>query len=209
MLTKQKIHKLYLLVSALVILHGTMLFMLVDGQLQIEYFGFFTVISNLLVAVVFIIMLAAYNKRTMFWHYVLMSMLMSISATALTYNLVLVPVGGSNMVFSDYPNFVIHLLSAILVFGNYFIFEKKGIFKFSHVRAGLIIPFVYYLASLSIGYIIDSYPYFFMRPDVVGWPMVFIIFGALMGLLFLFGYLIMAFDRGLYKRILNSGKVQR
>jgi hypothetical protein len=199
MLTKQKLHKLSLLVSAGIVFHGTMLFIIVDGILRFDYLMFFTVISNLLIVIGFLIKLISYGQEGKFWYYILMSMLMSISATALTYNLVLVPFGGSNIAFSSYPNFAVHLFSVVLVFINYLFFEKKGMLKFSHVLAGLVVPFVYYLVFLSIGHIIDYYPYFFMRPDVVGWPMVFILFGVLMGLLFLFGFLILLLDKWLYK----------
>jgi len=197
MVTKQKLHKLCLLVIVGIVLHGTILAMIIDGQLRLDYLRFFTIISNLLIVIGFLVMLVLYDKKGTFWYYISMNILMGISATALTYNFVLVPFGGSKIVFSDYSNFITHLFSAILVFFNYIAFEKKGLFNFSHVLAGLVVPFVYYSVFLSIGHIIDFYPYFFMRSEVVGWPMVFVLFGILMGLLFLFGILILLLDKWL------------
>ena len=195
MLTKHGLHKLFLLAGAIIVLHGTLLVMIVDGQFRVGALRFFTIISNLLVSIGFALMLVLYNKRGAYWHFILINVMVSISATALGYNLVLVPFGGANTILSDYPNFATHLLAAVLAVMNYIIFEKKGFFRLRHILAAMVIPFLYFVIFLSIGHIIDFYPYFFMNPHVIGWPMVFVWCGVMFVFLFLFGLLILLLDR--------------
>ena len=200
MLSKQKIHKAYLLLSAIVVLHGTLLTMIDDGQWNIDRLRYYTVISNLLVAVGFLLILVLYNSKGALRYYISYSMLICIALTALTYNGILVPLAGANIFFSDYPNFATHLFSALLVFINYLAFEQKGMFTFKHILAGAVVPALYYVVFVSIGPIIDFYPYFFMAPPLIGWPMVFVWFGCITIGLFILSFLLVLFDKGLGKK---------
>ena len=202
MFTKQKIHKLFLLVSALVVLHGTILIMSHQtGMFDAGAFRAYTVLSNYLVVIGFIPMLVLYNSKSKFRSYISASVLVSITITGLVYNLILVPVmPEAEMVFSYYSNFVTHLLSMLLVLFNYFFFEKKGTFSFKHILAGMAFPFTYWVVFVSIGGIIDYYPYFFMNPTEIGWFMTFLWFLIILVVITVLGFLLVLFDKSIAKK---------
>jgi len=196
MFTKQKIHKLFLLVSALVILHGTISIMSRGGSFDVGAFRAYTVLSNYLVVIGFLLMLVFYNSKGKFRSYISASVLISITITGLVYNLILVPVmPEAEIVFSYYSNFVTHLLSMLLALFNYFFFEKKGTFTYKHILAGMAFPFFYWLVFVSIGGIIDYFPYFFMNPTEIGWIMTFVWFAIILIVVTVLGFLLVSIDR--------------
>jgi len=202
MFTKQNIHKLYLLVSSLVVLHGTILIMSHQtGSFDVGAFRAYTVLSNYLVVIGFMLMLVLYNSKGKFRSYISACVLVSISVTGLVYNLILVPsIPEAEMVFSYYSNFVTHLLSMLLVLFNYFFFEKKGTFTFKHILAGMAFPFIYWVVFVSIGDIIDYYPYFFMNPTEIGWIMTLIWFAIILLLVVVLGFLLVLYDKNRVKK---------
>jgi len=196
MLTKQNMHKAYLLISALVVLHGTILIMSAGGSFDVLAFRMFTPLSNYLVVVGFLAMLVLYNSKSKLRSYISAAVIVSITVTALVYNLILVPVvPEAEMILSDYPNFATHLLSALLVLFNYFFFEKKGQFTFKHVLAGMAFPFAYWAMFVSIGGAIGFFPYFFMNPTEIGWAMTFAWFAIILAVIAVLGFLLVLFDR--------------
>jgi len=101
----------------------------------------------------------------------------------------------AEIVFSYYSNFVTHLLSMLLALFNYFFFEKKGTFTYKHILAGMAFPFLYWLVFVSIGGIIDYFPYFFMNPTEIGWIMTFVWFAIILIVVTVLGFLLVLFDR--------------
>ena len=206
MIAKQKIHKLYLLVSALVVLHGTILLMGGHiGSFNVKAFRAYTVLSNYLVVIGFLLMLVLYNNKGKLRSYISASVLVSITVTGLVYNLILVPVmPEATMVFSYYSNFVTHLLSMVLALFNYFFFEKKGTFTFKHILAGMAFPFAYWIVFISIGEKINYYPYFFMNPTEIGWLMTFVWFAIILTVITALGLLLVLFDKRRSKKEIVS-----
>ena len=197
MFTKQKIHKLYLLVSALIVLHGTILIMSRQtGSFDVGAFRAYTVLSNYLVVIGFLAMLFLYNNKSKLRSYISVCVLVSITITGLVYNLILVPVmPEAEMVFTYYSNFVTHLFSMLLALFNYFFFEKKGTFTFKHILAGMAFPFVYWIVFVSIGEMINYFPYFFMNPTEIGWLMTFVWFAIILAVVTVLGLLLVLFDK--------------
>jgi len=165
------------------------------GQFHPVALKFFTIQSNLLVVISFVQSFAVYNRKCVFRPYLAVSALVSITVTGLVYNFVLVPFGGAPMIFSDYANFVTHLLSMILALVNYFVFERKGNLTYRHMLAGMIFPIVYWIVFMSIGGAIDFHPYFFMNPAYIGWPMTFVWFGIIAVVFALLGFSLVLFDK--------------
>ena len=205
-LTKEQLHKLYLAGCAALITHGTIFFMISDGQFHPHRFMYYTVLSNLLVAVGFMFMLATCGSKSQVRGYVSIGFLLPITTIGLVYNLVLVPFGGASMILSSYTNFLTHSLSMALALVNYFAFEKKGLLKYSLIPAGLAFTFVYWVVFVSIGPIIDFALYFFMRPNEIGWHMVFAWLFLLLIVLGAKGFLLVWFDRRRGKRAAPSAR---
>jgi hypothetical protein len=197
---KQTIRNIYLLISSAVVLHGTSLVMIVDGQFYPNSLRYFTIISNLLAVAGFLLMLILQNKKEVLRPYIISVMMIGIFTTSLVYNFILVPISKADIVFSSYSNFIIHLFSAVLVLAEYLIFEKKGMFTLRHILAALAVPAVYYVVFLSIGSIINFYPYFFMNPVQIGWLYIFVWFGISIAFFSLLSLLVLLLDKKLGKK---------
>ena len=198
-------HKTYLLVSAGLILYGIVLGLTGRGQIHLlpgiaggGQFHFralktFTYQSNLLLVVGFLAMAALGCHKLR--HYVSVSVIMATTLTGLVYNFLLVPMAGAPMFFSSYVNFSTHVLVTVLALVNYFVFEEKGHINRKHVLAGMAFPGIYWVVFVTIGERINFFPYFFMNPTYVGWPMVFLWFVGLLGVFAGLGALLMWYDR--------------
>jgi len=187
---KQIIHKLFLLISATVVLYSVAFLLISDGEFQFGGLRYYTLLSNLIVALGFIAMIFVPITQR-FRSYLSFTVLVCISITGIVYNLVLVPFGWGTPITTGWANFITHLFSMVLVFINYLVFEEKGRLSFRHVIVASVPIFMYWAVSLFFG----SYPYFFMSPLSVGWPMVF--FWFLVFLLFTtgFAFLLVVLDK--------------
>ena len=163
---KQLVQKVFLIISAFVVLYGMRTVFFFDGAFNAGGLWFYTVLSNLLVAFGFLIMalLPKWRGRS----YLSFAVLVCICVTGIVYNLVLVPIGGGAAILSDWSNFSLHFFSMLLVLVNYFVFEDKGGFTYKHLCAGLTPSLLYWAVLMLIG----GSPYFFMNPESIGWLMV-------------------------------------
>jgi len=206
MLAKKIVHKLFLLISAGLILHGVIMGLTGSGQIhllpgiagsgQIHFRALktFTYQSNLLLVIGFLamLMMSINNKKR---HYISVSVMLATVVTGLVYNFLLVPVAGAPMFFSNYVNFSTHVLAMILPLVNYFAFENKGFIERRHILAGMIFPGLYWGVFITIGERINFFPYFFMNPNDVGWIMVFLWFIVLLAVFAGLGFLLTLYDR--------------
>jgi len=197
MMTKQLAHKVFLLISAAIILHGASGYIFINGIFSTMQLDSYTILSNLLVAFGFILMAIFSNRQNALWSYLSFAMLVCICFTGLVYNLVLTPFGGHEMVFLSWPNFVTHLLAMVLVIVNYVVFEKKGTFTRKHIiLAGLLPTILYWAIFVFFGEQLNFGHYFFMMPSLIGWSMVYFWFVLLMIFFIGLSMTIMLFDNG-------------
>jgi len=205
MITKENVHKLYLLFSAGLIMYGIILGLTGRGQIhllpgiagsgQIHFRALktFTYQSNLLLVIGFLAMLALGTRKVR--HYISVSVILATTLTGLAYNFLLVPFAQAPMFFSNYVNFSTHVLATVLALVNYFAFENKGLLNYKHILVSMIFPGIYWVVFLAIGNRIDFFPYFFMNPNEIGWPMVFLWFGMLLFFFAGLGFLLVLYDR--------------
>jgi hypothetical protein len=59
----------------------------------------------------------------------------------------------------------------------------------------MIFPVIYWIVFVSIGDIINYFPYFFMEHPVIGWGMTLVWFGILLVVVAILGFLLLAFDK--------------
>ena len=199
MTRKQTIHNIYLILSALLILFGTYLILTMGGSFSFVGLRFFTVLSNLYVALSFIILVFLGEKKAAFRNQLFLSATVSISITGLVYNLVLVPFAGADPIFAYYANFSVHLLAMVLALFNYFVFEQKGHFKYIYLWAACAPPLLYWASFMVIGAITnasaDFYPYFFMNPPQIGWLLTLMWLGILVVIILGLTCLLILFDK--------------
>jgi len=201
---KIKIHKIYLLASAALVLSGIITGMNMYGFTTLLYLTF---LSNIFLAAYFFLSFFLYGKKEVLKSYLLMSVIIAISITALVYNFVIVPFADVAPVFSmnmsfawNFQNSMTHLFSMLLILANYFIFEKKGLFKIKHVLVSTIFPLLYWLVFITIGSIINFYPYFFMDVPAIGWGMTILWLIIFISVFSFLGFLLFIIDRAMGKK---------
>ncbi|MCL2520235.1 MAG: Pr6Pr family membrane protein [Spirochaetaceae bacterium] len=194
---KNFIHKLYLLISTVIITLGVIIGLTQDGGFNYLSLRYFTYQSNILVMIAFSLALIFYShkKFTPVRPYLIFASLLAITITGLIYNLVLVPLAGNQPIISGFANFSTHFLAMVLVLANYFIFEEKGRFKFKHLLIALIFPLVYWLIFTNIGSKINFYPYFFMDIPSVGLAMALVWLAIFLASFIILGLALLTFDK--------------
>ena len=191
--------RLYLLLAAAIVSYGTYIGLTSDGYFNLDSLKYYTYQSNIVMSLGYLILLAlsfaAAHKRDKLLPYVSTTILLAIVVTGIVYNFVLVPLTDALPAFSTYENFSTHLLAPVLALIYYLIFETKGQIAWRHILGAMVYPIAYWLVFISIGGAIDFYPYFFMDPTDVGWPMVFVWFALLLSVFVVVGALLRAFDK--------------
>jgi len=205
---KIKIHRIYLLASAILIFSGVIVGLTINGFVVFRYF---TYLSNILLVAYFLYLFSSYGKNEILNSYFSMSVIIAILITGLVYNFILAPFTDFGPVFAsgqsfarNYQNSMTHLFSMGLLLVNYFIFEKKGYFKYTHILVGMIFPFLYWLVFVTIGGIINFYPYFFMDIPTIGWGMGALWLIILLLVFSLIGFLLLFIDRTIGKNSLSK-----
>ena len=203
---KERVHKAFLALSAAVIMFGLYLGLTGRGQIHLlpgiagsgpihfRALLTFTYQSNLLLAVVFLIMLAL-GKGSRIRQYISVTVILATTFTGIVYNFLLTPVGGAPMFFSTWVNFSTHVLAMALALINYFAFEEKGLLKRRHIMWGMVFPGAYWAVFVTIGERINFHPYFFMNPGEAGWPTVLLWFAGLICAFASQGFLLLLYDR--------------
>lgn len=117
--------------------------------------SYYTMQSNLLCLVVFIIFLIAdlrkYDYREDKWYYIVKGIItIAILVTAIIYMFALLPSGfsmhtisRSKVLTKKIGNLLVHVISPLLVLMDYFLFDKKGKFKIFYPIIWLCFPAYY------------------------------------------------------------------
>jgi len=202
---REPAHKLYLLISAGLIMSGIIMGLIGRGQIHLlldmadsaplhfRALKTFTYQSNILLVIGFLVMLVLHKNTAR--HYISVAIMLATGLTGLVYNFLLVPFAQAPMPFFNFENFSTHVLAMVLPLLNYLVFEDKGLLNRRHILVGMIFPIIYWAVFVTIGERIDFVPYFFMNPGSVGWAMVFVWFGGLLAVFSGLGFLLVLYDK--------------
>lgn len=129
-------------------------------------FAYFTILTNMLVAVVFTGLAASQTQTRASW--IVAGTMLSILLVGIIYALLLHGktelTGGSAV-----ANALLHMATPILVTFFWIIFTPKGQLTWSHPLVWAIYPLAYLAYSLVRGGQTGKYPYPFLDPGLVGW----------------------------------------
>ena len=129
-------------------------------------FAYFTILTNMLVAVVFTGLAATSTRMRASW--IVAGTMLSILLVGIVYALLLHGkaelTGGSAV-----ANVLLHMATPVLVTLFWFIFTPKGQLTWSHPLVWAIFPLCYLAYSLVRGVQTGKYPYPFLDPALVGW----------------------------------------
>ncbi len=153
----------------------------------VRYFTFYTILTNLLVALCFtFLLLSPESKRGRFFSRttVATALAVYIAVVGLTYNIVLRPLWnpqGLQMIVDE----LLHSVMPVLYIVYWFLFARKNQLQWKDVLPWLIFPLVYIIVILVLGSFSGYYPYPFIDVVKLGYQKVFIN-SACMTLAFLF-----------------------
>jgi hypothetical protein len=158
--------------------------------LVVQYFSFFTTLSNLLVVVLAIGLAAggggwasgSTGRAGVFWRWLLLTTVPSIVVTGSVYRLMLRPLSdatGFPAVVNDVQHVVVPL-GTVLV---WLVMGPRGWIRHRQLPSILIFPLLYYAWTLIHGAAIDWYPYPFVDVTQLGYPRALLAGGIILVLL--------------------------
>lgn len=137
-----------------------------------DYFTYFTLWSNILVAIV-MLMLFARPDRDSFWFRVFrLDSVLMIVVTGIIYNAVLAATA-KNQGLEVWTNFFLHVLTPTLTFLVWLIAGPRGWISWRIIAASLILPIAWLVFALIRGAFIGAYPYGFLDVATYGYGTVF------------------------------------
>jgi hypothetical protein len=176
---------------------------LIDADNVLEMLSYYTIQSNLLVAVLFLI-LAWFDWKNQPWDDAWSRILtfvftVGITVTMLVFHLLLAPTiePGGEYVVNGLPDLFVHTITPILTIVHWFLYSKKGAMKATDPLFTVLQPLDYLLyivfynllgGRFTWNDVQSPYPYFFLNLEVYGWT------GVLMwSVILLLMYLVLGF----------------
>jgi hypothetical protein len=156
----------------------------------LDYFSYFTIWSNILVAIVATLLWRNPLRRSGIFRVLRMDSLIMITVTGLIFAIVLAP-SVELQGWQYVSNTLEHYITPVLTVLVFLLIGPRGLFRLATVFLALIIPFIWVVYTLVRGALIDSYPYGFIDVAAHGYGTVtlnligVVIFGIILGLLFL------------------------
>lgn len=141
-----------------------------------RYFGYFTILTNILVALAFTLPLVQPRSQwgRFFAHpNVRTSIAVYITLVSIGYSLLLRHIWNPQG-WQLVADRLLHDVSPILYVVFWFLFVPKFTLRWRNLSAWLIYPLGYLIAALIRGAIFNWYPYPFLEADKLGYPRVFL-----------------------------------
>lgn len=142
----------------------------------IRFFSFFTILTNILVAISFTIL--AIGKNASSYRFfsttnVITAITTYIFIVGLVYNTVLRSVWDPHGV-QLYVDEALHVATPVLCLLYWFLFVPGRSLKWKDAIAWLLYPLIYLVYLLARGAVSNFYPYFFINVDELGYSKVFV-----------------------------------
>lgn len=164
-------------------------------------FAYFTILTNLLVAVVFTALAVERTRLRASW--IVAGTMLSILLVGIIYALLLhgtMELSGGSKV----ANVLNHMATPVLVPLFWIIFTPKGQLRWSHPLVWAIYPLAYLAYSLIRGGQTGKYPYPFLDPGLVGWRQTMLSNLAIAVAFLICSYTLVALDHRLGRRLTSS-----
>lgn len=145
-----------------------------NGLVPVNFFSFFTIDSNILAAIVFILGAVAYirGRTTQSITGLRGAALIYMAVTGVVYVLLLSGLEESLQTAIPWVNFVLHYLFPVVVIADWFIDRPAERVRFRTAALWLIFPIVWLVYTLIRGPIVGWYPYPFLNPANGGYGQV-------------------------------------
>jgi len=166
--------KIFMIVTAVIAWFAILLQFYLKTGSAANFFSFFTVECNLLIAIsLTILLIASSSPIGKFFSTVSVqsAIALYIFIVSLVYNTVLrglVPLSGWGSIVDN----LLHVLVPILYIIYWIVFVQKGNLHWKNVIGWSLFPLLYLVYSLVRGSIVHWYPYPFLNADVLGYEKV-------------------------------------
>jgi len=133
----------------------------------LDYFTYFTLWSNILVAIVMLMLFARPNRDSFWFRAFRLDSVLMIVVTGIVYS-VLLAATTTNQGLEVWTNFFLHVLTPILTFVVWLIAGPRGWISWRIIAASLIVPIIWLVFVLVRGAFIGAYPYGFLDVATYG-----------------------------------------
>lgn len=154
----------------------------------LDYFTYFTIWSNILVAIVMIMLFLRPDRDSFWFRTVRLSSLLMIIVTGIIYNVVLA--GTAQLQgLETVSNLFDHVLTPLVSVVVWLLVGPRGWFSWRILVASLVIPIVWLAWALARGAVIGAYPYGFLDVATYGYGAVatnvlgIVVFAVVLGLI--------------------------
>lgn len=168
----------------------------------LNYFSYFTILTNLFVALILTLPVVAPNSRAGRW-----TLQPSVRARATMY-LVVVGLGyhlllsaGSTLTgLAAFGNFIVHYIMPVAALFDWLVFAPRGGLRWNDPFRWLRYPLVYFAWTVAHGYAAGWWPYWFLNLPQLGLARSALAVAALLTALLIAGFAFVAIDRSLARR---------
>lgn len=181
MTTKANFKKIYRIIFVLIALYGVLghyIQIVIDRAPEstflgatIDYFSYFTIQSNWLVVVWWIVAIFSVASTTQRWFLsprVKGALTAYITVTFLVYAVVLDKMfdpAGFNLAYVN----ISHYITPLAFILDWLLFEQRGVYQWRFIPGWLLYPVAYFIYALVYGTIIDKALYPFFNYNKLGW----------------------------------------
>jgi hypothetical protein len=165
----------------------------------IDFFSYFTIWSNITVAVVATLLWARPDRDSTWFRAVRLSALLMISVTGLVYGVLLAGLADLQG-WEVVANFFIHQTVPLLAIVVFVVAGPRGWIDWPTIGRATVVPLVWAAYALVRGAVIDAYPYFFLDVAVLGYARVLLNLVGVLLLGLVIALILWAVDRWLTRR---------
>ena len=161
-------YRLVFAALALVAVAGQFANTLENDYSVVNFFSFFTNLSNLVAVVVFTVGAVRTARRrpgSRGWDVVRLITVVNMVFVGLVFNLLLTEVAGGVL---PWVNVIVHVVMPIAVLVDWLVLPVGRRLPWSAAAIGLVVPVVYSAYSLVRGAVTSFYPYPFFDPEALG-----------------------------------------
>lgn len=157
----------------------------------VDYFSYFTHISNIIVAVVATMLARDPQRRGRFFDVVFLDSLVMITVTGIIYNILLAPGAPPRQGLEQASNVVQHMLTPALAVLVFLLWGPYRRWNWRTPFAALVIPLIYAAWTILHGAVVGAYPYGILDVITYGYASVLttlamiVVLGVVLGFVFL------------------------
>lgn len=168
----------------------------------LNYFSYFTILTNLFVAVILTLPVVAPASAAGRW-----ALLPPVRARATLYLVIvglgyhlLLSAGSTLQGLAAFGNFIVHYVMPVAALADWLVFTPRGGLGWGDPLRWLRYPLVYFVWTIVHGYASDWWPYWFLNLPQLGLARFALATAALLTLLLAAGFAFVAIDRSLARR---------